>query len=82
MVMRSVILVAALLALSACSEGTTVQEAKEDEGQIGASSGPNPNFDGASAGDAFGEPTPSEQDPGIGANSSDQTAPQTDTPPG
>ena len=80
--MRSSIFVVALLALGACSEGTTVQEAKEDEGQIGASSGPNPNFDGASAGDAFGEPTPSEQGPGVGAPPTDQAAPATDTPPG
>lgn len=79
--MRDVVLVAALLALGACSEGTTAQEAKEDEGQIGASSGPNPNFDGGSAGDAFGEPTPSEQGRGVGANSSEPAAPAADTPP-
>lgn len=79
--MRGSVFVVALLALSACSDGTTVEEAKEDQGQIGASSGPNPNFDGASAGDAFGEPTPSEHGPGVALSTSDDSAPDTDTPP-
>ena len=51
--MSRVIVAAAALLLSACSEG-----------QIGASSGPNANFDGAAAGEAFGEPTTTARDNG------------------
>lgn len=54
--------IAALLMLAACSQESTVQEGNEDEGLAGASSGPNPNFDGAAAGDALGEPTSTERD--------------------
>lgn len=69
------------LLLSACSQETTLQEEKEEEGQFGASSGPNSNFDGASAADEFGQPTPKETPPGAAtpeqtpAESASTTAP-------
>lgn len=69
--------IAALIMLAACSQESTVQDEQKDEGLAGASSGPNPNFDGAAAGDAFGEPTPSEQD----ANSGDVDTARGDTAP-
>ena len=62
--MFRVIVAVAALALGACSEGQTAVEAQSDEGQIGASSGPNANFDGAAAGEAFGEPTTTARDNG------------------
>lgn len=71
----------AVVVLGACAEEPSVVEGEEEKGQIGASSGPNPNFGGAAAGDAFRERIPPEQDDNAETQRQGEAATTNTSPP-